>query len=1094
MFKKKGFLMTLFLLPFLFAADVTVTDGTINAGETYTMTANNTYFLDGFVYVEEGAVLAIQPGTVIKARQTPTTGDNASALIVARGGRIEAMGTAENPIIFTSEFDDLNNPSDLLHEDRGLWGGVILLGYATTNRGIEGQIEGIPSGETRAIYGGDNDYDSSGAMHYVSIRHGGAELGPGDEINGLTMGAVGSGTVISHVEVYSNLDDGFEWFGGTVNTRYLIAAHCGDDGFDYDEGWRGMNQFWFAVQSTDKGGRVGEHDGGTVQETAPPFATPTIVNATYIGPGVGTTPEGDGSECIYFRDNAGGYYMNSIFTEYNGANDGKGITVEDIDGADSRERMENGELVIAHNIWWQFGNGNNLTDFAPQDFVAQHLAANGNLIVDPMINGVSRTADGGLDPRPAVKGPAANGAVPVMNSWFAPVNYYGAFSPEQKNWAAGWTALAQEGYLTGSTMTLTDASIQAGDTLKLSADTTYYLDGFVYVEEGATLIIEPGTVIKAKQAPTTGDNASALIVARGGKLMADGTAQAPIIFTSELDDLQDPYDLTGEDRGLWGGVILLGYATTNRGIEGQIEGIPSGESRALYGGDDDHDSSGVLRYVSIRHGGAELGPGDEINGLTMGAVGDQTIIENVEVYSNLDDGFEWFGGTVNTRNLVAAFCGDDGFDYDEGWRGNNQFWFAIQGTDKAGRVGEHDGGTVQETAPPFATPAIANATYIGPGVNALPEGDGSEVIYFRDNAGGFYTNSIFTDYNGANDGKGITVEDIDGADSRERMESGELVISNNIWWQFGNGNTLTDIAPQDFVAAHLAAHGNMIVDPSLRSVSRVANGMLDPRPTAFSPAASGATAIDHGFFHAVPYHGAFDPAAQPWISGWTALAQEGYLMGQTAGLYINHVTRLNAGFSTEVRFVNQGQQTATMMLMPSLSDGTSIAPVTVMIPSGEIMTYASTDLFGANEVAHFAIHGPKTCSVTAAYKSTSAQSISAEVHASEVMGHEYGIFQGEWTYAWDGVAVINRGTETATLTITQETMAGKVLSKARIDQTVGPNARGLIVFGDHFQEMPGESVILKIHSDQPVSATFLRGTQPGIQPALLFVTSPLFVL
>jgi hypothetical protein len=110
------------------------------------------------------------------------------------------------------------------------------------------------------------------------------------------------------------------------------------------------------------------------------------------------------------------------------------------------------------------------------------------------------------------------------------------------------------------------------------------------------------------------------------------------------------------------------------------------------------------------------------------------------------------------------------------------------------------------------------------------------------------------------------------------------------------------------------------------------------------------------------------------------------------------------------------------------------------------------------------------------------------------MGHEYGIFQGEWTYAWDGVAVINRGTETATLTITQETMAGKVLSKARIDQTVGPNARGLIVFGDHFQEMPGESVILKIHSDQPVSATFLRGTQPGIQPALLFVTSPLFVL
>jgi len=925
-----------------------ITDASISAGENLTLRAGENYLLDGFVFVEDGATLTIQPGTVIKAKQVPSNGDNASALIVARGGKIFANGTAAQPIIFTSELDDVRVSNDLTWSDRGLWGGIIILGRATTNRGVEGQIEGIPSGEIRAAYGGDNDHDNSGVLRYVSIRHGGAELGPGDEINGLTLGAVGDQTVVEHVEVYSNLDDGIEWFGGTVNTKWIAVAFCGDDAFDYDEGWRGKNQFWFALQGTDSAGRIGEHDGGTVAETAMPFSTPYILNATYIGPGVANVPQGDGSEAIIFRDNAGGIYMNSIITDYNGANDGRGISVEDIEGEDSRARLEGGDLVMSNNLWWQFGNGNDLSAIAPQDFVQAHLGANNNQIVDPQIAGISRVPNGELDPRPAAAGPAGSGAAPSMNAYFSQVPFYGAFEPDAPLWINGWTALSQNGH-TKSSVTLTDASISAGETLTLSAGIDYLLDGFVFVEEGARLIIEPGTVIKAKQTPSNGDNASALIVARGGKIIADGTAKHPIVFTSELDDVTNPNDLTWSDRGLWGGLILLGRATTNRGIEGQIEGIPSGEIRAAYGGDNDNDNSGILRYVSIRHGGAELGPGDEINGLTLGAVGNQTVIEHVEIYSNLDDGVEWFGGTVNTKWLVAAFCGDDAFDYDEGWRGKNQFWFALQGPDSAGRVGEHDGGTVNETGAPFATPQISNATYIGPGVANVPQGDGSEAIIFRDNAGGVYANSIITDYNGANDGKGISVEDIEGEDSRSRLENGDLALHNNLWWQFGNGNTLDAIAPQDFVQTHLASNNNRIVDPQIAGISRSADGGLDPRPASSGPAASGATVMGDGFFEKVPFYGAFNPNGNLWINGWTALSANGHLpsseIGQTNATLVFPWVSNSAQYESTLVINNNSQSPANIAMIATRADGTQGTATSVTIPARGYVSEKASVLF-----------------------------------------------------------------------------------------------------------------------------------------------------
>ncbi len=433
---------------------ITVTDNDILPGQTYNMTADNIYLLDGFVFVEEGSVLNIAEGTVIKGKELPTNPENgASALIIAQGGQIFATGTAANPIIFTAESDDLSDPNDLTFSDRGLWGGVLLLGKASINTtsGV-GQIEGIPSTEPRGAYGGGstpNDNDNSGTMTYVSIRHGGNEIGSGNEINGLTFGAVGSATTIEHIEVYANLDDGYEWFGGTVNTKYLVAAFCGDDGMDYDEGWRGKNQFLFVIQDpADGGGRIGEHDGGTTPEDLQPFAIPVFYNATYIGAGSTATPQGDGAEALIFRDNAGGKYYNSIITEYNGANGGRIVTVEDLaSGIDSRERLEQGDLVLNNNIWWNFGAGTAIENLIPQEFVRTYFTnpANNNQIVDPQISSISRTTDGNLDPRPNAYGPAGSGAITPTDPYFTTTTYYGAFDPNAPLWTNGWTALSQTG-------------------------------------------------------------------------------------------------------------------------------------------------------------------------------------------------------------------------------------------------------------------------------------------------------------------------------------------------------------------------------------------------------------------------------------------------------------------------------------------------------------------------------------------------------------------------------------------------------------------------------------------------------------------------
>jgi len=421
-----------------------------------------------------------------------------------------------------------------------------------------------------------------------------------------------------------------------------------------------------------------------------------------------------------------------------------------------------------------------------------------------------------------------------------------------------------EGSFTGNVIIIKDTGNGTGTTT-WTANNTYVLDGLVFVNSTQTLTIEAGTVVVGKSGQ--GEEASALIVARGGKIMAEGTAEAPIIFTAEADDLNG--SVADLDDGLWGGIIILGKAIINTvPNEQQIEGIPQTEPRGVYGGTDDNDNSGILRYVSIRHGGTDIGEGNEINGLTLGAVGSQTIIEYIEIIANKDDGVEFFGGKPNLSHIIVAFCGDDSFDYDQGFRGNGQFWAAIQGFDRGDRLGEHDGGTSPETGEPYAIPTIYNVTYLG-----RDEGAGKRLITFRDNAGGHYANSIF--YNQA---KGIDIELLADQCSYTQFSNENLSIKNNYFYAIGAdpilkvsvGDGVDPVVEEEAnstIAAYFTVAQNEIYDPGFN----VTSDRFNIIPTN-DVSGNMATTPTDTFFINVNYKGAFKPGDN-WATGWTLVSK-----------------------------------------------------------------------------------------------------------------------------------------------------------------------------------------------------------------------------
>ncbi|MEJ7780497.1 MAG: hypothetical protein WKF68_13010 [Daejeonella sp.] len=413
-----------------------------------TWTADKMYLIKNIINVTNGATLTIEPGTLIK-------GDKASraSLVINRGGKINATGTVDKPIVFTS-----NQPVGA--RGAGDWGGIVILGKAPNNQAVDQPIEGIPTDATgKASYGGTDAADNSGTLKYVRIEFAGVPLSPDNEINGLTLGSVGSGTTLDYIEIYRSGDDGFEFFGGTVNAKHLLSIGTLDDDFDTDFGYSGKIQFALAqrfITLADVSGSNGfesDNDGSGSAKT--PLTGATFSNVTVIGPLSAANMSGFNANyqhAAQIRRNSSISIFNSIFTGYT-----EGIYIDDSKVTVPKATSANylaGRLVFQNNLVFGTNSksnelkGENKADFETAlraDNTFNATSYSDVLITAPYkYPGDIVTESSGKKgiPNFTVKAGSASetGAIftntKVADTFFEKVAYRGAFGTT--DWTAGW--------------------------------------------------------------------------------------------------------------------------------------------------------------------------------------------------------------------------------------------------------------------------------------------------------------------------------------------------------------------------------------------------------------------------------------------------------------------------------------------------------------------------------------------------------------------------------------------------------------------------------------------------------------------------------
>ncbi|MDZ7714622.1 MAG: hypothetical protein U5J95_00265 [Balneolaceae bacterium] len=364
--------------------------------------------LKGQYYVLPGATLTIEAGTTVEWKYHNQNTADVGALIALpadrrnfddgprASGRIVANGTAENPIVFTSARDQ-KQPGD--------WGGIVLAGDAPTGvKGGNGKIEGLPQ---VIRYGGSNELDDSGSLKYIRIEYVGFSFIPQSEINGLSLYAVGSNTDIDHVQIYKSIDDSFEWFGGSVNAKYLVSMFAQDDSFDIDEGWIGNGQYWFALQQ-------GTADSGIEADGVPGSSStlaPKVYNATLIGPG--NTQSGTNNHGMLFRKEFRGTFKNILISRFNGFN---WLVADDTDLQYANDNLQFGDMLIYQNGGWANDSQTGDDGILYENIYTQ---VNPNFI-DPQKPVYNFTPQVGV---------ASNGSVTPSDSFFNPADYIGAFDP-----------------------------------------------------------------------------------------------------------------------------------------------------------------------------------------------------------------------------------------------------------------------------------------------------------------------------------------------------------------------------------------------------------------------------------------------------------------------------------------------------------------------------------------------------------------------------------------------------------------------------------------------------------------------------------------
>lgn len=382
-----------------------------------------------------------------------------------------------------------------------------------------------------------------------------------------------------------------------------------------------------------------------------------------------------------------------------------------------------------------------------------------------------------------------------------------------------------------------------------SAEYAWLLRGGVFVgddENPTTLTIEPGTTVYGESA-TDG----MLVIRRNSRIVADGTADAPIVFTSSKNP-------GSRARGDWGGLIINGKAPINACAEGKEDCEAFGEGgTGWYGGSDATDDSGVLRYVRVEFAGTLISPDNELNGIAFQAVGSGTTIEYVQVHMNADDGIEFFGGTAQAKYIVTTGIGDDNLDWTDGWQGKLQFMVMQQYDDNGDNGIEADNNGEDNAAEPFSAPTISNLTIIG-----SPESSSSDLgVLLREGTKGLLSNVIVTGWN-----EGCI--DVDHDQTWSNGAAGDLMLSHSIVW-CESENFIVDEDTGSVEDWFLAQDGNQVADPKLADPTNAT--VPGFAPMSGSPALSGASVPADSFFTQVDFIGAVG-ADEDWTAGWTTSA------------------------------------------------------------------------------------------------------------------------------------------------------------------------------------------------------------------------------
>jgi hypothetical protein len=852
--------------------------------------------------------LTIPAGVIIMGK---TSNDY---LVVNRGSKLIANGTRSKPIRFTHNTAIEGTVGEL---ERGLWGGIVILGKAPINK-CSNDVRGTAACErvvegSDALMGGATPDDNSGKLNFVRVEYAGYEIFPGNELNGITFGGVGYGTEVDYVQVHNNQDDCVEFFGGTVNVKHLICTNAGDDNLDIDWGYQGKMQFVVVKQSSDTSDHVVESDNtnadSAVGYLTEPRSRPMVANFTFLAQGA--------DEPLKYKEGVSGIYINGIVVNANSQNLIESTNLETIqDGALTPKLQHHSIFMDSAGDTSPFKADTDSSGVTAAQLEASlkeratDLVLGTNTLVSGMFLGDAEEAvvsafNGSKVQAMCAVGPHSAGTPTelcptysskegryIVDTWFSATDYIGAFSPGsdiENNWASGWTIglfTAPEcpnGTLESEVLLGKKVCALSGEVIEditLVAGNYYKLDGKVAIGKdmgadgtktggvSAKLSIEPGVTIFGE----SGNDY--LVVMRGSDIHAVGTSSAPIVMTGRQDILGEA-DIVNT-RGLWGGLVILGQAPINKcsfstagssssagtrvnPCEKEVEGS-SGDTM---GGELPNDSSGSLKYLRVQYAGYEVFPGNELNGITFGGVGNGTVVDYIQVHNNQDDCVEFFGGTVDVKRLICTGAGDDNLDIDWGYQGRMQYVLVQQSNGVGDHVVESDNtnadAAVAYLTEPRSNPIVSNFTFLSSGKD--------EIFKLKEGVSGQYFNGVAV----VKDGSTNCIETTFAETAQDGAVTPHFSM-NSVAMQC-NGFVKTDgLATVDSIEAIVKEGANNLYGANSGSGSYV-NTLSGP-VNGSSESAATVTTIPYkynadGFFDTTDYIGAIKGATDTWYKNWT---------------------------------------------------------------------------------------------------------------------------------------------------------------------------------------------------------------------------------